>query len=237
MKEIVLCSHCGARLTDEDLTEFEGAIYCHDCLEALTTVCDCCGARIRRDAAEGDNETDLCHHCYDYNYTTCEDCGALLHTDDACYDDSDYPYCHNCYEKLQQALIKSYNYKPEPIFFGSGTLFMGVELEIDNGGDDSDNADTLLMIANRTGEHVYCKHDGSLSDGFEIVSHPMTLEYHTNEMNWLDIFENAVLMEYRSHQTDTCGLHIHVNRSAFGATIEQQYLELYILLKITGMSF
>ena len=50
----------------------------------------------------------------------------------------------------------------------------------------------------------------------------MTLEYHTNNMNWLDIFESAISMEYRSHQTSTCGLHVHVNRSAFGETAERQ---------------
>ena len=223
MEEKYLCSHCGAELTQKEMTEFGGNIYCADCLNDLTTVCDCCGDRIRRDEAEGDSETTLCHHCYDYNYTTCEDCGVLIHNDDAYYDDdSDYPYCQSCYEKLQEDSIKSYNYKPEPIFYGSGVLFMGVELEIDNGGEDSDNAGELLMLANRNSEHIYCKHDGSISNGFEIVSHPMTLEYHTNNMNWLDIFESAVSMEYRSHQTSTCGLHVHVNRSALGETAEQQ---------------
>ena len=73
MEEKYLCSHCGAKLTQEELTEFEGKIYCTDCLDELTTVCDCCGDRICRDEAEGDSETTLCHHCYDYNYTTCED--------------------------------------------------------------------------------------------------------------------------------------------------------------------
>ena len=68
MEEKYLCSHCGAELTQEEMTEFEGNIYCADCLNDLTTVCDCCGDRIHRDEAEGDSETTLCHHCYDYNY-------------------------------------------------------------------------------------------------------------------------------------------------------------------------
>lgn len=62
MEEKYLCSHCGAELTQEEMTEFEGKIYCADCLNDLTTVCDCCGDRIRRDEAEGDSETTLCHH-------------------------------------------------------------------------------------------------------------------------------------------------------------------------------
>lgn len=99
---------------------------------------------------------------------------------------------------------------------------MGVELEIDKGGEDIGNADDLLDVANRGGEHIYCKHDGSISNGFEIVSHPMTLEYHKSNMNWQEVFENAVSMNYRSHQTSTCGLHVHINRTALGRTLDTQ---------------
>ena len=73
----------------------------------------------------------------------------------------------------------------------------------------------FLYIGNKADEHIYIKSDGSLDDGFEIVSHPMTLEYH-KKYHWEDIFKKAVNLGYRSHQTSTCGLHIHVNRNAFG---------------------
>ena len=223
MKEKVICSKCGAEFDREEITEFEGEMLCDSCLDELTDLCDCCNRRIYRDNSQGDSETFLCQNCYDYHYTTCENCGTLIHNDDAHYeDDSDYPYCDECFAKLQECAIKSYNYKPEPIFYGSGNFFMGVELEIDKGGEIDENAETLLDIANRCKNHIYCKHDGSIDNGFEMVSHPMSLEYHTNEMNWLDVFNSAVSMDYRSHQTNTCGLHIHVNRSAFGKDIEEQ---------------
>mgnify|MGYP004661359225 FL=1 len=223
MSEKLFCSHCGAEIDRDEMFEFDGAVYCADCIDELTTLCDCCNTRIRRGDVHGDGETELCGSCYDSYYTTCEDCGVLLHNDDAYFDDdNDYPYCHNCYEKLQQASIKSYNYKPEPIFYGTGPLFMGVELEIDKGGEDIGNADDLLDVANRGGEHIYCKHDGSISNGFEIVSHPMTLEYHKSNMNWQEVFENAVSMNYRSHQTSTCGLHVHINRTSLGRTLDTQ---------------
>lgn len=81
----------------------------------------------------------------------------------------------------------------------------------------------IAEIAN-TEDHrrIYIKHDGSLSDGMEIVSHPMTLEYHSSQMPWREIMEKAVQMGYRSHKTTTCGLHIHVNRTAFGDTRDEQ---------------
>lgn len=218
-----VCSECGAVLTEGHTHSFDGQIFCEECFNRCTTTCDNCGERIWRDNAEGDSNYTLCSHCYDYSYTTCEGCGGLIHNSDALYEDGeDYPYCRDCFEKLNNDAIKNYSYKPEPIFYGSGNLFYGVELEIDKGGEEHSNAQKLLDIANRNEERIYCKHDGSLNDGFEIVSHPMTLDYHTNKMNWLDVFEKAVEMEYRSHNTSTAGLHIHCSRSAFGKDYEQQ---------------
>ena len=56
----------------------------------------------------------------------------------------------------------------------------------------------------------------------EIVTHPMSLDYHMNEMPWSEISEIALDMRYRSHNTGTCGLHVHVNRTTFGEEREMQ---------------
>ena len=177
MKEKTVCFECGAVLTGGNSYTLDGKIMCEECFERLTTNCDNCSTRIWRDNAEGDSNYILCHHCYEYSYTTCEDCGRLIHNEDAFYeDDSDYPYCGECFEKLNNNSIKNYNYKPEPIFYGSGDIFYGVELEIDRGGECNQNAEKLYEIANRNDDRIYCKHDGSLGDGFEMVSYPMTLD-------------------------------------------------------------
>ena len=219
----LICSVCGAVLDGEHIHEFDGQLMCEQCLDEHTVVCDNCHERIWRDNAEGDSLSTLCSHCYQYCYTTCERCGVLIRNDDAYYeDDDDVPYCYDCYRKLEESAIKSYNYKPDPIFYGSGNLFYGVELEIDKGGEENENAERLLDIANIREERIYCKHDGSISDGFEIVSHPMSLDYHINSMNWRDVFNEAVAMDYRSHNTATCVLHIHCSRSALGKDKEKQ---------------
>ena len=221
--EKIVCSVCGIVLTEETTKSFEGQIMCEHCFDERTITCDNCGDRIWRDSAEGDSNYTLCSHCYEYSYTTCENCGRLIHNEDALYEDGeDYPYCRDCFEKLNDNSIKNYSYKPEPIFYGSGNLFYGVELEIDKGGEEHSNAQKLLDIANAKDERIYCKHDGSINNGFEIVSHPMSIDYHINTMNWLDIFEKATQMDYRSHNTSTCGLHIHCSRSAFGKDYEEQ---------------
>ncbi len=56
----------------------------------------------------------------------------------------------------------------------------------------------------------------------EIVSHPMTLNYHINYMPWQDVLETAIRLGYSSHKTDTCGLHIHVNKKSLGDTQQLQ---------------
>ena len=69
---------------------------------------------------------------------------------------------------------------------------------------------------------MYIKSDGSLSDGMELVSHPCSLKYHRTRFPWGDIMHRAVRLGYRSHNTSTCGLHIHIGKQQLGDTIEEQ---------------
>lgn len=223
MKDEIICSECGRALCEESTFEFEERYFCHSCFNNLTVVCDCCGERIWRNNAEGDSFTTLCYDCHRSNYTYCEACGRLIHNSDAHYEyDSDYPYCPNCFEQINNSPIKEYGYKPEPIFYGDEPLFIGIELEIDKGGECAENAREILDCINNENIYAYAKHDGSLQDGMELVFHPMNLSYCLNNINWTELFENIVSLGYRSHQTETCGLHCHVNRSAFGSTLEIQ---------------
>lgn len=222
-KNALYCSHCGAFIDeDEDYEEVNGEIVCTDCYEHHTTACDRCGAVIWTNDSYGDEYTTLCHHCYENHYTRCSCCDTLLHEDDAYHLDG-YDYCSDCYhdEVDKCRSIHDYSYKPEPIFYGDSSRYFGVELEIDGAGKDSDNADEVLAIANKDEETIYIKGDGSLDDGMEIVTHPMSLEYH-KQFCWQEIMSKAISMGYRSHQTSTCGLHIHVNRSCLGDTTDEQ---------------
>lgn len=224
MSKELVCNECGRNLGGETVIEFEENIYCEECLNDLSVVCQCCGDRIWRDSAEGDSLTVLCERCYNNYYCHCQRCGQLISNEDLYYmdDEDDYGYCYDCYQNMISNPIKNYSYKPEPIFYGNGKIFYGIELEIDGGNEDSSNAQKLLDYVNQDNDYIYAKHDGSLSNGFELVTHPMTLEYHLKEVDYSGLFERAVAMGYRSHQTQTCGLHCHVNRTAFGNTYEEQ---------------
>ena len=216
------CAHCGA--ADAELTEFNGRFYCPVCLDALTLVCTDCGTRFLRSRNCSENDAfPVCPDCYNRNYTHCTRCGALIHTN-ACYYpyDNDDPYCQSCCREIDSCAIHEYGYKPEAIFYGQGDRFFGVELEIDGGGEYTDNAESILSIANREQNLIYCKHDGSLDDGFEIVTHPMSLDFQLHKMPWQAVLQRAIAMGYLSHQAGTCGLHVHVSRDAFGDTGDAQ---------------
>ena len=215
------CEYCDCELTEATICEFDGVMMCEDCLDERTTHCDCCGERIWCEDDYGDDSICLCETCRDDNYTRCDACSALLRNEDAYYDDDDTPFCEHCY-RSHSGSLHDYSYKPEPIFYGDGNRFFGVELEIDSGGRDKDNAQTILDVVNADSEYIYIKTDGSLNDGMEIVTHPMSLEFHKDKMPWAAVSEKALCLGYLSHKTSTCGLHIHINKTTFGKAREEQ---------------
>lgn len=227
MEEKLICSNCGAVLTEESAQTFEGTVLCDTCFVECTVECDNCQTRIWADDADGDENHVLCSHCYDYYYTHCEHCGRLIHNDDAYYEDGeDYPYCHSCFYEMESKPIKNYSYKPEPIMYGEGTMYYGVELEMDGEPHLSPEecAKALLEVANKDGEKIYIKRDGSLSSsGIEIVTHPATIDAHLdNTINWDEILKKAVALGLRSHDCGNCGLHVHLSKSGFAKSSDRE---------------
>jgi len=223
MTEHYTCRHCGETILTTPIWMNESPL-CESCAEETTMLCSHCGERIWRDDNAGDESTPLCQDCYDRHYTNCHSCGDIIRISQTYYacesDGNEYPFCYDCYtSRTSRKSIQDYYYKPEPLFRGEGNRYFGVELEVDGAGEDDDNAAEVMSIANGNGlESLYCKHDGSLDDGFEMVTHPMTLAYHQAEMPWAAILRKAVQMGYTSHQAGTCGLHVHV----FGNTESAQ---------------
>jgi hypothetical protein len=134
-----------------------------------------------------------------------------------------------------EGLVHSYSYKPRASFLNSnGTassyssmselgryeLYLGFEQEVEFRGHSThtrrDGAQKVLDAMNtEQGENVvYLKEDGSISNGFEIVSHPMTIDYAMNHVNWAGITA-LKRMGFESWNASSCGLHIHMSRNAF----------------------
>lgn len=121
--------------------------------------------------------------------------------------------------EVKRNYINTHSYIPEKFSFHKNNteeeLYMGVELEVDCGGKDEDSAKYVYDFMNVDTDNVYCKHDGSLSSGFEIVTHPCTLDYHKS-LPYEELFDWLTKHKYRSHDTTTCGMHVHINRDYFG---------------------
>ncbi len=226
----VYCEDCNDLVYYEDIIAVDDndRYVCGTCADDYYT-CDHCGnVYSRYSLAVNSFRITLCEYCYNDYYFTCAGCNEVYHVDDGEYIDYDY-YCYNCVDDYRDCIL-SYGYKPTPVFYG-GSAGYGLEVEIDDGDDQRGAARDICEAG---GDHIYLKEDRSLSCmGIEIVTHPATLEYHVKHFPWADICDVALSYGYRSHDTDTCGLHIHASRSLFGGTeIEQDLTIAKIMLLV-----
>ena len=214
------CEKCSADLSFTRGKRFLGELICEDCLEEETHYCCECGDRRYTEDTRIAGENYVCESCYDDYYDECCRCGCAVRTEDSEQEDDGY-YCDRCYDIAYNGPLRINTYRPRPKFYGDG-FFYGIELEVDKGGESLNNASALLEIANADTEHIYVKRDGSLNNGFEVVSHPMSLTYHCKEMPWVKVLDRLWCLGYSSQDTTTCGYHIHADRKSFGETIEEQ---------------
>ncbi len=216
------CEHCGT--------------FCESCFERNHYQCSDCNRTI---CSETDNYitvdgNHICERCQEY-YSYCDGCDEWFNSDHVTYcENDDSYYCNSCYPEHEcTRSIHDYSYKPSPVFHGKGKLFLGVELEVENRGNKY-LEDITEHLDGLNDEEFYLKHDGSLDNGFEIVTHPCTLEYHQTKFPWSDITKYLVSKGFRSHDTSTCGLHVHATRK-FLSNTEQIKLGIFVNLQIGRM--
>lgn len=126
--------------------------------------------------------------------------------------------------------VHTYGFKPTPIISyrnreSANALTIGVEDEVDMTRDTYSLAivaSAAQAVTDIADGRVYLKRDGSLNYGFEIVSHPATLASHMYDAHWSGILNKCIRHGLRSHDTTTCGLHLHVGRAQLGRTDEER---------------
>lgn len=170
--------------------------------------CDDCNSLEHQDdmryAYDGDRA--ICESCCDRNYHWSDYRDTYIHDDDEDEDDNgligEY---HSSSERLEH--IPSLHDKHK------NPIYLGLELEMEtNGSDRYTKAEQLLNAIGRYNDgknsHQYCllENDGSLDDGFEMVTGWTGLDVHEQQLKF---FENP-FTGMRSHDTRTCGLHIHI---------------------------
>ena len=221
------CSKCGITGNRASFKDFEGADWCESCLHVHTSFCEECRERILRTKHCGAKNIFICEACYVEKYTPCESCYKVIHLDHVhmCEAEGGY-YCDCCQKsRLTLGIIQTQDYQPEPIFYGKG-LYLGVELGIDGGAIDDLHEEIhsgiLDGIANRQAEHLYIRKNPSLRNGFELVSHPMSLEYHKQSMPWEQLLDKAAHLGYKPQYDDREELHVLVWKSGLGKSAKQQ---------------
>jgi len=182
-------------------------------------VYDCLGAYERQDADDwvtsdfGRHRRDLLRpdngdHCFFSSEEAYEDWYASYYDNDYDEDDDD---------SRSSRLIQDYHSGDEVGHIPSAYdkrkpgVWMGLELEIECGSNIRDEiAESINNHVNTDRRYVMFEEDGSLSHGFEVISGYTGLDTHEA---WLKRFANANLKGCKSHDTNTCGLHVHITKA------------------------
>jgi len=194
-------------------------------------MCEDCEDYMLQDDAYSCHGRMICQSCYDDSYFTCHDCGDIEHTDDCNYcDGCNNSYCSSCacscndnreIDLNEHASNLRYNgsdaiadYHPEVNWeFKTNKLddknapFFGVELEI----ECKDKNLSAKTVGKLLAGHAIATYDGSLNNGFEIVFTPHKYQAF-RKLNFKHILKELSKTRATSHDSGTCGLHVHIEK-------------------------
>lgn len=145
----------------------------------------------------------------------CHACGGLLQLRHQVPVPSAFAHlCSNCYEGAFGHPIGEYNMNPVRLLaprmtFDPKTIYEGVELEVETlNGEPEQVASSFRSVLEAKS---VIKRDGSLNDGFEICSLPMTLDEHRRY--WGNVFKHPQWINVSADECYRAGLHIHASRA------------------------
>lgn len=166
-------------------------------------ICEDCSSIEYEDEAVSayDGDRIICTSCCDRNYHWNDSRDTYIHDDDDDEDDGIIGEYHSSSENLGH-IPSAHDKHKNPIY-------LGLELEMEAGDSDRyRKAEELLNAIGRYKGEQYCllENDGSLDDGFEMVTGWTGLDVHAEQLE----FFKQPFKGMRSHDTRTCGLHIHI---------------------------
>ena len=218
------CDYCGnIELRDDLLYLSENSSFaCESCVDNNDNIIWCEHHEEYEYQEDGDvitlaNGSVICYNAYEYgDYFYCEGCEQYFHIDYACYSEMDECYfCEDCIGDHVSEFISEYHehdYDEFKTVKGEHTdLFFGMELEIESNNYRTRHDDLASAILNQTNDFVF-EQDGSLDNGFEIISMPFSRNYMKENLS-NDLY--AMLQTINKHNYEgknTCGLHFHVSR-------------------------
>ena len=219
MENKMMCSVCGKEENRYEMVKLNGEWFCVDCLDERYFYCE-----EHRDYEPIENRVEItdvydncrvmCQEAFDENYITCDECGRPMRKGDE-YVMGDDVLCSHCYEERKVIKYYHYHHGQELHFHGtpSNGIFFGLEIESERDYDcDLDRNLIALSVQDKVGsDKVYFEEDGSLDDGFETITYPMSYEFMRNNFVVEDIL--GTLRDNEMYASDRCGLHIHVTKT------------------------
>lgn len=242
MENGCMCSRCNTYVSIDDARSGDnGDPYCDECWNSLFVRCGACDEVVSTDDARDIEGDPYCRDCYREYSVACDICHSVFHTDsDRLHweEETDRQLCDSCYETRSQ-VIRGYH-SGYSIYYHrldgiaaceASTLYLGVELETDGYSDGVDECAGELYGMSDNGGLFVMETDGSLRNGFEIISQPCTLDYHIEKFPWEEITSTIRNNGGKSNDTDTCGLHIHFSRAFWGDKYDANALRLLYLFE------
>lgn len=194
------CRHCGKWFLKTQINDHG---MCETCA-ANHFYCDQCETvHVKSKKKTAPDGLVMCKSCFDRLYVACTDCGGVVARSLARSYNGD-PYCPTCYENSGYDAgdyIHGYSHKPCYPNYGSERRF-GLEIELEGGSRAAKPLSKALP-------QIYCKRDGSINDGFEVVTHPLLFEEALHVGH-----EIGRLAKDNNMRGDngTCGIHVHISR-------------------------
>jgi hypothetical protein len=224
------CTSCHYYVKKENCKNFKDMIFCKKCYERNILICPSCEKlECKGDMRLGIDGLIYCFACWDDRYAYCAICGHIGYLDNLIWDDDRNSYmCSDCNnrENGRSKMIHDYSFKPKASFKkmkyenkeeeNKDSIFMGVELEVQhtNVADKATLFDKFLK-RERVAKKFYFKRDGSVDNGFEIVTHPFTLKYAHSKLKFNKILTWLQKNKFTSFESGKCGLHIHLDKNFF----------------------
>ena len=227
------CERCGDIFWRDDATEVythEGEYtetWCLECVDWYASHCEHCDTYVENNDIRNVDDNNICIDCCesDSDYAICGECGEWHHVDNMTYSDHREEYLCDYCASQEATVIHGYHSGVRPLLWLSKTcdcnhrksqLFVGIELELDGAGQCDENAEKIINAAGyNVDEAVVCERDGSLDRGFELISTTATVDYHLSDFGWKKMMDEAIKLGYTSHDANTCGLHVHMDRRYF----------------------
>ena len=200
--------------TSRDFGTRKEKVFCETCLNIFTHSCNGCGnSFFTENLVAVLNSTYYCGPCAERYTRKCHRCNRHVHRDRIVWDEDrdEYHCCNQCVQSANtntHSDIIPWNAPVNLQTRGSGPPFYGIELEIECG--EHRQQEVSRTISEWTAGWSCHKGDGSLSNGFEIVSCPASVPEHIKM--WTPFLDNRPSY-ISSWQSGTCGMHIHITRS------------------------